>query len=65
MTGGGEWRDRESGGGLETYKQKKTEGKKIVNTFKKINIWVISSPWGQGLPSSLQISSTHTSCTQR
>lgn len=37
-------RDREKGEGLETYKQKKTEGKKILNIFKKINIWVISSP---------------------
>lgn len=35
MTGGGGWRDRKSGGGVETYKQKKTEGKKIVNTLKK------------------------------
>lgn len=32
---GKEWRDREKGPGLETYKQKKTEGKKIPNTLKK------------------------------
>lgn len=47
MEGGGEgkeWRDTEKGEGLETYKQNKAEGKKILNTFKKINIWVISSP---------------------
>lgn len=41
---GKEWRDTEKGEGLETYKQNKAEGKKILNTFKKINIWVISSP---------------------
>lgn len=38
MEGGGEgkeWRDTEKGEGLETYKQNKTEGKKILNTFKK------------------------------
>lgn len=38
MTGEGEgkkWRDRDRDGGLETYKQKKTEGKKILNTLKK------------------------------
>lgn len=33
--------------------------------FKKINIWVIASPRGQGLPTSLKISSTHTSHTPR
>lgn len=32
---GKEWRDREKGEGLETYKQKKTEGKKILNILKK------------------------------
>lgn len=53
------------GGGLETDKQKKTQGKKIPTTLKKINIGVISSPRGQGLPPSLQFSSTHTSRTPR
>lgn len=49
MTGEGEgkkWRDRERGGGLETYKQKKTEGKKILNTLKKNKYLGLLQPMG-------------------
>lgn len=42
---------------LESYRQGKAEGKKML---KKINIWVISSRWGQGLPKGLRLAApTH------
>lgn len=42
---------------LESSRQGKAEGKRML---KKINIWVISSRWGQGLPKGLRLAApTH------